>query len=322
MNLMVNSSPHIRGTRTTAGIMRDVIIALVPAILMGGYFFGVRALAVIAVSVLSALAGEWLWQRLGRRENTLSDGSAAVTGILLALTLPASVPYWVAAVGSLFAVIVVKGVSGGLGQNIFNPALGARAFLLLLFPAQVTRYAAAGEMLPLTGAVDLVTGPTPLHEMQMRALPSASLWEMFFGSIAGSIGEVSALALLLGGIYLAARRVIRVRIPLAYLGTVSVLSLLFAKGEDPVLWMLYSVLGGGVMLGAIFMATDYTTSPVTPLGQIFYGVGIGVLTVFFRYQGLFPEGVTYAILLMNAAAWLLDQLTMPRRFGCKKGEKV
>lgn len=297
--------------------MRDVIIALVPAILMGAYFFGVRALAVVAVSALAALAGEWIWQKVCKRDNTLPDGSAAVTGILLALTLPASVPYWVAAVGSLFAVIVVKGFCGGIGQNVFNPALGARAFILLVWPVYVTRYQAVGTKLPLGNALDAVTSPTPLHEMVMQELPNTSLWNMFFGNIGGSIGEVSALALLIGGAYLVVRKVISVRIPLAYLGSVAVLSLVFARGDDPVLWMLYSLCGGGVMIGAIFMATDYATSPVTPWGQIIYGICIGALTVLFRYKGLYPEGVTYAILIMNAAVWIIDQKTAPRRFGTK-----
>ena len=314
---MVNSSPHIRGKHKTSYIMRDVLIALAPAVIMGAYFFGVRALAVTAVSALAALAGEWLWQMVCRRDNTLPDGSAAVTGVLLALTLPASVPYWVAAAGSLFAVIVVKGFCGGIGQNVFNPALAARAFLLLVWPVYVTRFAAAGTKLPLGNALDAVTSPTPLHEMQMQALPSPSLWDMFFGNIGGSIGEVSALALLLGGAYLVIRKVISLRIPLAYLGSVAVLSLVFSKGDAPLLWMLYSLCGGGVMIGAIFMATDYATSPVTPWGQIIYGIGAGALTVLFRYKGLYPEGVTYAILIMNAAVWIIDQKTAPRRFGTK-----
>ena len=320
MQLIVNSSPHIRGNNKTSHIMRDVIIALMPAVLMGGYFFGLRALGVVVICVVSALAGEWIWQRAFQKKNTLSDGSAAVTGLLLALTLPASVPYWAAAVGSIFAVVIVKGLCGGLGQNVFNPALSARALLLIIWPACVTRYATVGTKLPVIMTMDAVTSPTPLHEMQMQALPTASLWDMFFGNIAGSIGEVSVLALLLGGAYLIARKVISFRIPAAYLGSVAILSLIFSKGDDPLMWMLYSLCGGGVMLGAIFMATDYATSPVTPLGQVIYGICAGALTVFFRYKGLFPEGVTYAILIMNAAVWIIDQKTAPRRFGCKKGE--
>ena len=229
-------------------------------------------------------------------------------------------PYYVAAAGGLFAVVVVKGLCGGLGQNTFNPALGARAFLMLLFPACLTRFPALGSALFLgeLNPADVVTGATPLHHMQMPALPDVSLLDLFLGRAGGCIGEVSALALLLGGGWLVFRRVITLRIPAAYLGTVAVLTLVFSKGDSPILWMAYSLLSGGVLLGALFMATDYATSPVGPLAQIVYGIGCGALTVVFRYTGLFPEGVTYAILLMNAAAWLLDQYLVPRRFGAGK----
>jgi len=319
MNFMTTSSPHIRGNHSTDKIMKDVLIALVPTVLAGTYFFGIRAFLVCLVSVLSALAGEYALRLILMKDNTLFDYSAAVTGLLLALTLPASVPYWVAAVGSLFAVIVVKGFCGGLGQNTFNPALGGRAFLLLICPVYVTRFLAAGTKLTLEVPADAVTGATPLHDMVMGTLPHATLMDMFLGRIGGCIGEVSALALLIGGAYLVYRRVITLRIPAAYLGTIAVLTLIFSKGENPFAWMMYSVLGGGVLLGGIFMLTDYASSPVTPLGQILYGVGAGLLTVVFRYTGLFPEGVTYAILLMNAAAWIIDEKTMPRRFGMQKG---
>ncbi len=290
------------------------------ALAAGMLFQGPRAGLVAAVCVLSALAGEWLLRLVLRRHNTLPDGSALVTGLLLALTLPASVPYYVAAAGGLFAVVVVKGLCGGLGQNTFNPALGARAFLMLLFPACLTRFPALGSALFLgeLNPADVVTGATPLHHMQMPALPDVSLLDLFLGRAGGCIGEVSALALLLGGGWLVFRRVITLRIPAAYLGTVAVLTLVFSKGDSPILWMAYSLLSGGVLLGALFMATDYATSPVGPLAQIVYGIGCGALTVVFRYTGLFPEGVTYAILLMNAAAWLLDQYLVPRRFGAGK----
>ena len=213
--------------------------------------------------------------------------------------------------GSVFAIVVVKCLCGGLGQNIFNPALAARAFVILLFPTALTRY-----------TVDGVSAATPLHHMVMPALPEWSLSDMLLGNIPGSIGEISALALLLGGVYLVVRKVISPRIPLAYLGSVALLTLIFHRTGNAFAWMLYSLLGGGVMLGAIFMATDYATSPVTPLGQLLYGVGCGVLTVFFRYYGLFPEGVTYAILLMNLLTWAIDRGTAPRRFGCKKGGRA
>ena len=229
--------------------------------------------------------------------------------MLLAMTLPATVPYWLVVAGSAFAIIFLKALCGGLGQNVFNPALSARGFMMLVAPKYMVRFL----------SVDGVTEATPLHHMVMPALPEESLLDMFLGNCPGSIGEISAMALLLGGVYLVCRKVISARIPLAYLGTVAVLTLVFAKTESPLQWMLYSLLSGGVMLGAIFMATDYATSPVTARGQIVYGIGCGALTVIFRYFGLFPEGVTYAILLMNAVVWIIDRYTAPRRFGVKKG---
>lgn len=319
MNLKVTSSPHIRSNATTSRIMIDVAIALLPAVVAGTLIFGLRALIVCAVSVASALLFETLFCLIAKKPITISDGSAAVTGLLLALTLPASVPYLAVAAGSGFAVVVVKCLFGGLGKNIFNPALSARALLMLVCPVYLVRYAAPGAALSLLGNADIVSAATPLHHMQMPALPEASLLDMFLGKIGGSIGEVSALALLVGGIYLVVRRVISARIPLAYLGSVAALTLIFYKGEQPLMWMLYSLLGGGVMLGAIFMATDYATSPVTHAGQLIYGIGCGALTVFFRYFGLFPEGVTYAILIMNALVFVIDKITAPRVYGTGKG---
>ena len=311
MKLTVASSPHIRGDFRTSRLMLDVVIALVPSFLVGICVLGIRALWVTALSMATAVAAEWLWSLILKKRNTLPDCSALVTGMLFALTLPASTPYWVVAFGSAFAIIVVKLMCGGLGQNIFNPALMARAVVMLLWPASITRYAAIG--------VDGVTASTPLHHMVMPALPEESIMDMFLGICPGSIGELSALALIAGGIYLVARRVISVRIPVAYLGTVAVLTLVFHKTDSAVSWMLYSLFSGGVMLGAIFMATDYATSPATPAGQIVYGIGCGILTVIFRYFGLFPEGVTYAILLMNALVWVIDCYTPIRRFGTKRG---
>ena len=311
MKLTVASSPHIRGNFRTNRIMLDVVLALLPALAVGIWMQGIRALFVTLLCVACAVGAEWLYSVVTKTRNTIVDGSALVTGLLLAMTLPASVPYWQAAAGSVFAIIIVKALCGGLGQNVFNPALAARAFMLLIYPAGMTRYSALG--------VDGVTAATPLHHMVMPALPEESLLDMFLGNCPGSIGELSALALLLGGAYLVWRKVISVRIPAAYLGTVAVLTLIFHKTGAPVGWMLYSLLSGGVMLGAIFMATDYATSPATAAGQLLYGVGCGALTVIFRYFGLFPEGVTYAILLMNALVWAIDRYTAPRRFGTKKG---
>lgn len=314
MKLTVASSPHIRGNFRTNRIMLDVVIALMPALIVGVWQMGVRALTVVALCIVCTVAAEWLYSLVTRTRNTIVDCSAIVTGLLLGMTLPASVPYWLAAAGSVFAIIVVKALCGGLGQNIFNPALAARAFMMLIYPVGMTRYLEAG--------VDAVSSATPLHHMVMPALPEESLLDMFLGICPGSIGELSALALLVGGAYLVWRKVISIRIPAAYLGTVAVLTLVFSKTGAPVEWMLYSLVSGGVMLGAIFMATDYATSPATKLGQIVYGVGCGVLTVVFRYNGLYPEGVTYAILLMNACVWVIDRYTAPRRFGVKRGGRA
>ncbi len=313
MKFVVTSSPHIRGKRNTQQIMLDVVIALIPALLAGTIIFGIRALIVALVCIAAAVVAEWVCGMILYHRNTVKDVSSVVTGLLLALTLPATVPYWLAAVGSVFAIVVVKGFGGGLGKNVFNPALGARAFMMMFWPVHLVRYIAPGT-------VDGVASATPLHHMVMPALPTESIGQMFMGNIGGTIGEVCTLALLIGGIYLIAKGVISAKIPVSYLGTVAVLTLVFSKGDNAFLWMLYSLLGGGVVLGALFMATDYATSPVTPKGQIIYGIGCGVLTVIFRYFGLFPEGVTYAILLMNACAWAIDRYSAPRRFGTKKGE--
>ena len=316
MNLTVSSSPHIRGNDSTRRIMRDVNIALLPALLFGIYHFGVSAAIVTAVCIVCAVVTELAANRFLIRDHRELDGSAVVTGMLLALTLPATTPWWVAAIGSVFAILVVKAMCGGLGQNAFNPALAARALLMLVFPTYLVRYF---EPQGLLGTADAVTAATPLHHMVMPALPEQSLLDMFLGNIPGCIGEVSTLALLIGGAYLVYRRVISLRIPLAYLGTVAVLTLVFHKTDNAIAWMLSSLMGGGVMLGAIFMATDYATSPVTPLGQVVYGIGCGILTVVFRYYGLYPEGVTYAILIMNGLSWAVDKWTPPVLFGSKGG---
>ena len=313
MKLVVTSSPHIRGDFRTSRLMLDVVLALIPALIVGTVVLGFRGLLVTLISLAAAVVAEYLYGLATKGRNTIIDGSALVTGMLFAMTLPSTVPYWIPAVGSALAIIVAKLMCGGLGQNIFNPALFARALMLMLFPAALTRYPSIG--------VDAVSSSTPLHHMVMPALPEQTIMQMFLGSInrPGSIGEISALALLIGGAYLVYRKVISVRIPAAYIGTVAVLALITCKTGTPLEWMAYQVLSGGLLLGAIFMATDYATSPATPVGQYVYGVGCGCLTVFFRYFGLFPEGVTYAILIMNALVWLIDRHTAPRRFGVKKG---
>ena len=308
MKLTVASSPHIRGDFRTSRLMLDVVLALLPALAVGIFVLGIRSAVVALVCVAAAVASEWFYARLTKSRNTVIDCSATVTGLLLAMTLPHTVPFWQAALGSIFAIVVAKLLCGGLGQNVFNPALAGRAFLMLIYPVGLTRYE----------GLDGVTAATPLHHMVMPALPEESILDMFLGNCPGSIGEISALALMAGGIYLVVRKVISPRIPLAYLGAVAVLTLVFHRTDAAIDWMLYSLFGGGVMLGAIFMATDYATSPVTALGQIIFGIGCGVLTVLFRYYGLYPEGVTYAILIMNALVWTIDRYTAPRRFGTKK----
>ena len=309
MNLTVASSPHIRGNFRTNRIMLDVVLALMPTLAVGAAH-NPRALIVALLSMSACVVTEYLYAMVTKTRNTAVDGSAMVTGLLLAMTLPATVPYWLVLVGDVFAMIFIKALCGGLGQNIFNPALAARAFMLLIFPVGLTRFA----------GLDGVTAATPLHHMVMPALPTETVLDMFLGRCPGTIGEVSALALLIGGAYLLIRKVISIRIPAAYLGTVALVTLVFSKTGDPIEWMLYSLFSGGVMLGAIFMATDYATSPATPVGQVIYGIGCGILTVFFRYNGLFPEGVTYAILIMNAFVWFIDRHTAMRRFGTGKGE--
>ena len=319
MKLIRSAAPHIHSGSSTQTVMRDVLIALMPAALAGIFIHGPRALMLMLTGVLSAMAGEYLFRRFTRRHATLHDLSAAVTGLLLAMSLPASAPYWLAAAGSLFAVVCVKGICGGLGQNCFNPALAARALLMLLWPAQLTRYPAAGTEQPLIGPVEMIASSTPLHEMQKPALPQVPAWKMLLGERGGCIGEVCMLALIAGGAYLIFRKVIRPNIPLACIGTVAVFSFIFNMGQNPLGWMFYSLFSGGLMLGAFFMATDYASGPVTPRGQLIYGAGCGALTLLFRYIGLFPEGFTYAVLLVNCIAWKLDEIAAPRRFGVQKG---
>lgn len=319
MNLTVSSAPHIRSGDTTRRTMLDVLIALIPALIAAVILFGLRALVLTVISAAVCVVVELLYCLVTRRKSTVGDLSAVVTGVLLAFSLPASCPYWVVAVGDAFAIIVVKGFIGGLGQNVFNPALGGRALIMLFWPATITRYGTEAVDAFNFGAVDIVSSSTPLQTMARPALPEASLLDMFLGKIGGCIGEVCTLALLIGLVYLLVRRVISWRIPVAYIGTMAVLTLVFYKTDNALTWMLYSIMGGGAMLGATFMATDYVTSPTLPSAQLVYGIGCGALTVLFRYFGLFPEGVTYAILIMNACAWALDRAVPVKRFGVGKG---
>ena len=318
--LTVSPSPHARRAITTSGVMLDVLIALIPATVWGIYMFGLRAALVVLTCVVSSVLFELITQILLRRTVTISDCSAAVTGLLLGLNLSPAVPLYVPVVGSAFAIIVVKQLFGGIGKNVMNPALAARVFLMLAWTGQMTVFPAAYDRVPL--GVDAVASATPLVALKQGVLPQASLVDLFFGRVGGCIGEISVLMLLIGGIYLLARRVITWHIPLSFLGTVALLTFLSPQGDIPRLtFMLTSLCGGGLVLGAFFMATDYVTSPVTPTGRLIYGAGCGVLVVFLRYFSGYNEGVSFAILIMNALVWYLDMLTKPRVFGKARREK-
>lgn len=312
MNPAFEAAPHIHSDAHTRGVMLDVCIALSPALATGIVRFGLRALLLTAACIAAAMAAEWLCCAALHRPCTLQDGSAALSGLLLAMILPFDFPIGQALIGAFFAICIVKWGCGGLGRNIFNPALCARALLMLLFPASLVRF----------HAPDGMSGATPLHRMAMGLPPEQGLWAVFLGKRGGCIGEICAPALLLGGAYLLVRRVISIRIPAAYLGMMAALGLIFARTGNPIQETLYGLFSGGAMLGSIFMATDYATSPVTPKGQLLYGMGCGALTIFFRRSGLYPEGVSYAILMMNACAWALDRRSTPRRFGASKGGAI
>ena len=295
--LTVSLSPHVRSGATTRRIMLDVCLALLPAVIFAVYWFGFGVLLTVLLSVASAILSEFLMEKALRRPVTIDDGSAAVTGLLLALTLPAGTPWYVPVLGSVFAICIAKQVFGGLGDNFVNPALAGRAFLLASFPAAMTTY-------PLVA--DAVTSATPLSS---EFAGSVDYLQAFIGRIGGCIGEVSTLALLIGAAYLLIRRVIDWRIPLSYLGTMALLTVIGGGN------VLDSVLLGGTVLGAFFMATDYVTSPVTSWGRVIYGVGIGIINYTIRHWGAYPEGTTYAILLMNIAAPLIERFTRPRKYG-------
>ena len=312
--LTVSSSPHIRHEDNTRQIMVDVIIALMPALAIAVYVFGPRALTLTAVSAAGCLFFEWLYQRLMKKPVTVGDCSALVTGILLAYCLPVSSPMWMVLIGDAFAIIVVKQLNGGIGKNFMNPALSARAFLMS-FPVIMTTWPAIRTKLPLFATPDVVSSATPLASLKEGLMPNASLTDLALGMVGGSMGEISALALLAGGLYLISRKVITFHTPVAYLGTVALLCFLFPHGNGRVEFMLAELCSGGLMLGAIFMATDYSTSPVTKKGQVVFGIGCGLLTVFIRFFGNMPEGVSYSILVMNATVFLIEKVTRPRKYG-------
>ena len=319
--LTISSSPHVHSPVTTRTIMRDVLIALVPALIGSVYFFGFRALTVTLVSALAALLFEKLYCRLMKQNDKTYDLSCLVTGVLLAFVCPPTIPYWMIVIGDAFAIILVKMLFGGIGKNIVNPALAGRAFMFS-WPVAMSTWVKVGfenAANPLNAA-DAVTAATPLAAMHQGQLPADSVMDAFLGNVGGCIGETSALLLLVGFAYLLYRKVITPRIPLAYIGTVAVLSFLFPMGQDRMTWMAYQLFTGGLMLGAIFMATDYVTSPLTRLGQIVYGIGCGVLTIMIRYFGGYNEGVSYAILIMNCCVVLLDRIGRPVKFGAPKKE--
>ena len=312
LKLIASSNPHIRNNEDTRSIMLDVIIALCPALIMSVIRFGFRALISVLVSVVSAMFFEWLYRKLMHKTQTLGDLSAAVTGVLLAFVCPVTLPYWMLIVGNFFAIFLVKQLYGGLGKNFLNPALAGRAALVACYASAMTSWS----------KVDAATGATPMALLKagdMEALTAAyPIKDMAIGFISGSAGEVSALMLLIGGVYLIVRKVISWQTPVAYIATVAVVTFLFPRGNDPMTFMLYNVLGGGLFLGAFFMATDYVTSPVTKKGQLIFGIGCGLITVFIRYFGSYPEGVCYSILVMNCCTWIIDKYTKPTRFGVDK----
>ncbi|MFR2041931.1 MAG: RnfABCDGE type electron transport complex subunit D [Oscillospiraceae bacterium] len=319
--LTISSSPHAHSPVTTQTIMRDVLIALIPAMLGSIYFFGFRSLLVTLVSAAACVFFEWGFCKVRKLHCKTYDLSAVVTGVLLAFVCPVTIPYWTIILGDFFAIVLVKMLFGGLGKNIVNPALAGRAFLFS-WPVLMSNWVKVGfdNAAGLLSTADAVTAATPMSAMHQGALPEESILDMFLGNIGGCIGETSALLLIIGFIYLLYRKVITARIPLAYIGTVAILAFLFPQGNDRIAWMAAQVFGGGLMLGAIFMATDYVTSPLTKLGQIVYGIGCGVITILIRYFGGYSEGVTYAILCMNACAVLLDKIGRPVKFGAPKKE--
>lgn len=319
--LTISSSPHAHSPVTTQTIMRDVLIALVPALLGSIYFFGFRSLLVTLVSAAACVFFEWGFCKVRKLHCKTYDLSAVVTGVLLAFVCPVTIPYWTIILGDFFAIVLVKMLFGGLGKNIVNPALAGRAFLFS-WPVLMSNWVKVGfdNAAGLLSTADAVTAATPMSAMHQGALPEESILDMFLGNIGGCIGETSALLLIIGFVYLLYRKVITARIPFAYIGTVAILAFLFPQGNDRIAWMAAQVFGGGLMLGAIFMATDYVTSPLTKLGQIVYGIGCGVITILIRYFGGYSEGVTYAILCMNACSVLLDKIGRPVKFGAPKKE--
>jgi len=301
-------SPHLHSSETTTKIMFYVILSLIPAILGSVYFFGFYVLNVIFVSVISCVLSELLFQILMKKEIRICDGSAIVTGILFAFVLPPRIPLWIVALGGFLAIFLVKELFGGIGFNIFNPALTARAILLASYPVEMTKFINVFDY-----RIDAITSPTPLFIMKENInQPLPSLWQMFIGNHPGCIGETSTILLLLGAIFLLSKKVITWHIPISYILTIAILSLIFKEK------VFYQIMGGGLILGAFFMATDYVTSPITRKGKIIFGIGCGIITFLIRKAGGYPEGVCYSILFMNMLVPVINRYTVPKKFGSKK----
>ncbi len=320
--LTVSPSPHIRHGDTTHSIMIDVIIALIPALVWGVICFGLRALAVVLLTVSSAVFFEFGFEKLLKRPITVGDFSAAVTGLLLGLNLPSTVPYWIPVVGSFFAIVVVKQLFGGIGKNFMNPALAARVFLFA-WPSEMTTFTEPFKRLGIFAGseeiADALAGATPLASLKSGILPDINWVDLVTGKCGGTIGEVSSVLLILGGIYLLLRKVISWHIPVSFIGTVAILAAIFPQNDDVLAFVFSEVFAGGLILAAFFMATDYVTSPVTSVGRLIFGTGCGAIVVFIRYFGGYPEGVSFAILIMNTLVYYLDKFTRPRVFGKLKG---
>lgn len=307
----VSSSPHVRANDTTHSIMFDVALSLIPATAFGVFNFGFRALLVVLVTVAASILTEYLFQKGMKKKVTISDGSALVTGLLLALNLPSTIPLWIAVIGAVFAILVVKQIYGGLGQNFMNPALGARCFLLISFASRMTAF-----------TYDSVSSATPLAVLKNGG--EVDIWRMFVGTSGGTIGETSVIAILIGAAYLLIRRVISIRIPASYIITFALFILLFGGHGFNLEFLAAHLFGGGLMLGSFFMATDYVTSPITKKGQIVFGILLGILTGVFRIFGKSAEGVSYAIIFCNLLVPLIERYTMPTAFGWegkKNGQK-
>ena len=321
--VVITSSPHIKSKEDTKSIMLDVLLALIPSLAASTYVFGLRAILMTAVSIIACMVFEAIYDKIVGKENTVTDLSAAVTGVLLAFVCPVTLPYWMLIIGDGIAIIFAKCIFGGLGKNFINPALAGRAFLLASWPVAMTTWVAARSHVGLGSTADVVSTATPMAILKGSAegdLPS--VMSVFLGVTGGSMGEVSAVLLLVGGIYLLVRKVITIQIPASYILTVAVLAAIFpAEGYGHLEYMLYAIFGGGLMLGAIFMATDYSTTPVSKKGQIVFGIGCGLLTTMIRFFGGYPEGVCYSILLMNTTVWLIDKYTRPTKFGALAKQK-